>query len=131
RDDFHPPIEIARHPVSRTDVDLFLTAVGEVKDATVFEEWSDDAADVNGFRQPRLAGTNHARAPDDQIDFDARLRRLVKSFDDVQVGQPVDLGGNVSGAAHQRMCCFALDQIHHALPEVQWCNHQAAVFFLD
>ena len=82
------------------------------KDATVFEETSDDASDVNRLRQSRLTRADHTRTYD-QIDLHASLGRFVKRFDDVQIGQTIDLGHMCAGRP-QCMFGFTLYQTHHA-----------------
>ena len=47
----------------------------------MLEEAADDGADANSFRQAFDAGAQDAEAADDQVDFDAGLRGLVKGFD--------------------------------------------------
>src|SRR6185503_3387490 len=119
RHHFHTPIKITRHPVSRPDIELFVTAVCEVKNTTVFEELSHNIADVNRLRESGLAGADHARTTHDEIDLDACLRCFVKQFDHGQVGQTVNLGLYVRRPAGQRMFRLTLDQTHHAFAQVE------------
>src|ERR1035438_8581791 len=44
---FDPLVQIARHPVCTTHVNLFFAAVGEIEDPTVLEEASHNAAHVD------------------------------------------------------------------------------------
>ena len=51
-DDFDASIEVASHPIGRSDVDLVLTTVGKIKDSAVLEETANNAAHVHCLRQP-------------------------------------------------------------------------------
>jgi len=73
RHGFHPAVEVARHPVSRAEVKLFIASVGEVKQARMLEKPADDADDSDPITDPRNSGPQAADATDDQIDLHACL----------------------------------------------------------
>ena len=78
---FDPLVEVARHPVGAAQVDLFVAAVREIKDAAVLEESPDDAAHANTVADSANAWPERADAADQQFDINARLRCLVQGYD--------------------------------------------------
>ena len=54
--------------------------------------------------KPANARTQHADAAHNQVDFHPRLRRLVKLFDNLFIGQPVDFRDDVSRFPLPTMC---------------------------
>src|ERR1043166_4136713 len=48
---FDATIEIARHPVGRSDVEFFIAAVAEIENAAMFEKSTHDTSHVNGLRK--------------------------------------------------------------------------------
>src|SRR5678816_354937 len=78
RDGLHSSIEVARHPVGRADIELFVAAVGEVPQPRMLEETADDADDANAIADIGNARTEAADAAHDQIDCDARLRGAIE-----------------------------------------------------
>ena len=75
RHQFNAFIEVARHPVSRRNEDVFLAAVIEVEQAAVFQEAADDAVDFDVFADAGQTRTDDADAADDEADLDAGCRR--------------------------------------------------------
>src|SRR5438105_11947662 len=80
RDGFHTTIEIARHPVGGTEVELLLAVVGEVEEPRVLEESADNAHYFDPVTHARNAGPQTADSTHDQIDIHARLRCGIQRF---------------------------------------------------
>ena len=66
-------------------------AVPEIIDARMFQESSQDADDLDGFRQTRDARAQAAGIPHDQVDLYARLGGAVQRAGDVHILQRVHL----------------------------------------
>src|ERR1700727_280079 len=75
----------------------------------MLEEASDDTAHADVFAHAGNAGTQHAHAPDEQLDRYARLRCPVERTHDVSLGQGVDLRTNARGAPVTRVLGLAID----------------------
>ena len=76
---FDAPVEVARHPVGRADVDLRcgvrqLVSVGEAPQPAMFEEPADDRLDVDILGKAGNAGPQAADAADDEVDLTRRPR---------------------------------------------------------
>src|SRR5581483_3926161 len=67
------PVQVAAHPIRRTNEDLAVAAVLENVDARVLQEASDDAAHPDVLAHAGDAGTDDAHAANLEIDRDARL----------------------------------------------------------
>jgi len=78
RDGFHATVEIARHPVGRAKIELFGAAVGELPEARMLEEPTDDADDANVVAHARQLRPQTADAAYNEVDLDTRLRRAVE-----------------------------------------------------
>src|SRR5690606_10707771 len=90
-------VEIAGHPVGRSDVDGGLRvrqamAVAERVDTRMFEEAADDRLDADRLRETGYAGPQAADAAHDEIDLDARTAGIVERVDDDAVHERVHLG---------------------------------------
>ena len=74
---FYSPVEVARHPVSRAEVELIVTAVREVEEARVLEKTPDNAHHPDSVAHARNSGPQAADAAHYEIDVHARLRRRI------------------------------------------------------
>ena len=83
--------------------------VFEIENATVFEEAAHDAAHANVLRQVRNAGSQHADAPDDEVDRDSALRSFIKAIDDLLISQPIQFRDDTSRTSRFRVRRFALE----------------------
>lgn len=68
---FDPVVDVARHPVGRSDIVLFVPAVAEDQDARVFQVTVDDAADFDAIAFRTESGDQGTVAPHQQADTDA------------------------------------------------------------
>ena len=59
-------VQIARHQVGASQVDLFLTAVLEIIDAAVFQEAADNARHLDILADTRNSRPERAHAADQQ-----------------------------------------------------------------
>ncbi len=106
------------------------TVVFEVVDAGVFEETADQGADGDVVANAGDAGPEGAGAADEEVDFDARLRCLVKEPDDALVGKGVHLEDDVAASAFELVDDFALDELPGSLEEVDWGYEELSVVLL-
>src|SRR4029450_13871189 len=96
RHHFHPPGEIAEHPVGRANVKFAIerigVASGEMEDPGVLEKAPDDRTHANALAAAGNARPEAADPPDHQVDSDARTGRFTKRLDDRRVLELVHLG---------------------------------------
>jgi hypothetical protein len=82
RHDFHPPGEIAEHPVGRPYVKFALKGIvvasGEMEDPRVLEEASNDRTHANTLAAAGDAGPEAADPPDHQVNRYARASRVTE-----------------------------------------------------
>src|ERR1700687_2360358 len=88
-DNLHAPVEMARHPVRRPEVDLFVAVVPEIEDARVLEEASDDAHHFDAIADSRYSRPEAADAADDEIDVHSTLRRVVEVLDEIRIDEGI------------------------------------------
>lgn len=112
--DFNAAKEVSRHPIRAAHVDFGLAAVFEIKDAAMFEESINDAANSNVFAEFFHARTQAANAADDQIDAHPGLRRFVKREDYFRVHERIHFRNDPRGNVFLRIGGFAADQLKHA-----------------
>src|SRR5437879_272765 len=89
--DFNTPEQISRQPISAADKYLRLAGVFEIINPAVLKKPIHDAAHGYVLAQPLHTRTQTADAADNQIDLHPRLRRAIKSVDDLRFGQGIDL----------------------------------------
>ncbi len=88
---FDTAIQVARHPVSTTDLHQFVTAVIEVEHACVFQESIDDADDCDVFAETRYTWFEAADAANIQADGHAGLRSAVEGVDQFGIDERMSL----------------------------------------
>jgi hypothetical protein len=116
RDRLDAPVEVARHPVGRADVDLLLAAVEKVVRPTVLQEPAHDADHADGLADTRQTGPQAADAADDEVHRHACLRRLVEGDDQLRVHQRVHLGDDARAPAGLPVLQLPPDHAEEALP---------------
>ena len=89
--DFHAPLEISRHPICATEIDLLLGSLAEHEDASVLQETIDDAANVDVLGDARQTGPQATDAANDQINGHARLTGLIQRLDRAAIDERVEL----------------------------------------
>src|SRR5690349_14909910 len=72
-EDLDAVIEIPLHQVGASEVDFFIAAVVEVKDAAVFKESTDDAENLDVFAHSGDAGPQRANTAHQQLHANAGL----------------------------------------------------------
>ena len=77
--DLDTAVQISRHPVCTSHVDLLSSAILEVKDPAVFQEFSDDGAHMDVFAHSRDSHFHAADASYQKIDLHAAGRSMIKS----------------------------------------------------
>ncbi len=113
---FHPPRQVAAHPIgagkehARLDRGQAL-AVAETHDAAVFQEPPDNRLDADFLAQPLDARAQAADAADDQADPDPGLAGRVQRVDHVGFDQAVHLGPDFGRAARAGMVSLGCDQV--------------------
>src|SRR5687767_6155446 len=123
-------IEIARHPVSRSEVVLLVAAVCEVEYARMLEESSYDADHADAIADARDTGPQTADAANDQIDLDSGPRRFIERLDCLGIDERVHLRNDSAAAALSRVLRFSLYQLQESLAHVAGCNDQLSVKLL-
>src|SRR2546426_12604397 len=103
RHNFYSPVEVARHPVRRSDVNVVVASVGEIKNPTVFKELAYDAPDPNGFGQPAYSRPDHAGTANYQVNLHACLGRPVKRVDNLEIREAIYLSCHGSRPACPRV----------------------------
>src|SRR4051794_37409189 len=84
-DHLDPAIEVSRHPIGASDIDLLLSTVAEVEDTAVLQESSDDRDDAYVLGKVGNAGPQAADAPDNKIDLHSARRRSIEAPDEFRV----------------------------------------------
>ena len=76
-----------------------------------FQEPADDAGHADVVAETRQARPEAADAPDDHINLDARLGRLVEAADQPVIDQRIHLKNQAPLAAGARVLALPLDQV--------------------
>ena len=108
---FHPAVEIARHPVRRGQVYLALAAVFKHESPGVLQVASHDGAHVNVVAHALDFRDHAADAAHDQVDFHARASGIEQRPDDRLVRKGIHLRHDACTASGQGMPALALDQV--------------------
>src|SRR5207302_1941046 len=121
------PVEIARHPVGRTDehfgqIGGQLVAVAEADNAAMLEKPPDDALDADVFGKPGNAWPQTANAAHHQVDAHPCLRGLVKKVDYGRVDERVHFGPNLCRLALPCVLDLGFDQLAEPGPEPEGCD---------
>ena len=95
--DLYAVVQVAGHPVGRTDEAFFLASGGKDKDARMFQIAVDDAADAYRVAHAGDAGDQRTVASHKQVDRHATGRRLVELPHHVRVRDVVDLDTDIGG----------------------------------
>ena len=77
--DLDTTVQISRHPVRTSHIDLLSSAILEVKDPAVFQKFSDDGAHMNVFAHSRDSHFHTADASYQKIDLYTAGRSMIKS----------------------------------------------------
>src|SRR5262247_737839 len=88
---------------------------GEVEDSRVLEKAADDRADADRFAEAGDARPEAAEAANDEIDWNARARRLAQRCNDLRIFQLIHLGDDPGWPSGGAMLDFAADERHEAL----------------
>src|SRR6185437_15250828 len=131
KQNLHPAIQISRHQVGAARVDKLVATVVEVVNAAVFQKTSKNASDANGFAYSGNARAQGTDAPDDEINFYARLRCFIKQPYHTGIFQRVHFKNKMPIA----MLLMALDlgsyQALQTRPDTEWRNQQLAIGLLS
>ena len=102
-------VEVAPHPVGRTQKEARLASVAEVPHAGMLQEGVHDAGDAD-VAAVGLVGDEAADAPDDEVDFHSRFRSLVEPADHDRVLQGVHFQDDAAALAGFGQRCFVVYQ---------------------
>ena len=69
----HAPIQVARHPVCRRQIDQFLVGIAKDIQPGMLQESANDGGNLDVIRNIRDARTQTTDAPDQQFDFHAGI----------------------------------------------------------
>src|SRR5712671_2291169 len=89
RDDLHPPIEVAGHPVGGPEVQLGVAVVSEIENARVLEKTADDADHSDSITDARNSRPQAADPTDDQVDVHSGLRRIIEMLYDLRIDERI------------------------------------------
>ena len=82
----------------------------------MLQEPADNGTDPNVLRLSGYAGTQTAKAANDQINGDPGGRGPAQRFDDVRIFQLIHLGHNAGGLAVAAVLLLTSDQVNDAVP---------------
>ncbi len=119
--------QISRHPIGTAQINFFVAAIGEIKDAAVFQEPADNTAHPDMVADAAHARPQPAYATHDQVDLHARLRGAIEFADDVAVEQGIHLGDDPRRTPVSGVIGFARDQVDTALRQIDGRNQQRIV----
>jgi len=113
--EFNAPVEVARHPVSRTDIDFGTVigqrlAIAEHGNAAMLQKTADHRLDPDMLRHARHAGAQATDAPHDQVDLHPGIAGGIEFFNQRRIDQAVHLGPDGAGATGADMVDLG---IHH------------------
>ena len=83
----------------------------------MLKELTDDGANPDPIRDARQARLDRTGAADDQLDVDARDRRLVQRFDDRDVDDGIEFQDDARRSAGCRVTDLALDEVEEPRPQ--------------
>src|SRR5262249_34254707 len=107
---FDTGVKITLHPVRAAEVEVGVAAVLEIEDAAVLEEAAHHAADPDAAADAAETGNERTLAANDEVNFDACLRRAIERLNHWRVKQRVELGDDPRGLAALGMTGFAIDE---------------------
>src|SRR4029077_1448201 len=90
-------------------------------------ETADDAADANAAAESTNAWNEDALPANDQVNFNASLRRAIEGLDDSRIDDRVHFDDHAGGLAAFGVASFAIDQGDAALGEIARCDEQRLV----
>ena len=96
---FHAPIHIARHPISRGNINLGATRwqpmpIAEYVNARMFQKAANDGFHADVIRKPRHARAQAANAAHNGIHLHASLRSLIQRINQRFIHQRIHLDPN-------------------------------------
>src|SRR4051794_5660551 len=124
------PVEVARHQVRAARKYELIAAVLEVINAAVFQESPDNAAHSNRFAQPGDTRSQRTYAPNDQVDFNTRLRSFIEQPDHPGVLERIHLEDKPPISVFQVPSNLTADQTLEAGPNAMGSDEQFPVRFL-
>lgn len=92
---FHPFVEVSRHPVRASHVNLRFPVVFKIEDPGVFQKGADDGTDVDRLTHSFEALFETADPAHDQFDLNAGGGGVVEGVDDARVAEGVHLGDDL------------------------------------
>lgn len=118
KDDLDPAIEVPLHQIGATEVEFVVAVVMEVIHPAVLEKSPNNASDADRLAPAWDAGPEAANPSNDQVNFDAGLRRRVQRAYKIPIDQRVHLEDQppVAGALVHRD--FARDLVKYPLAKV-------------
>ena len=119
--------QVARHPVSATNINFFFAAVGEVENPAVLEKASDNAAYLDVVADAAHARPQSANAAHHQVNLHSRLRGAIELAHDVAVQQRIHLDDDSRRTSMPRMIRFPGDQIDATLSQIDGRNQQRTI----
>ena len=116
-------VKVARHPVGAADIYLFLTIIGEIENAAVFEEAAHNAPHSYVIAHPANSGAKRADAADQQINLHSGLRCAVERLNDVLIEQRIHLGNDASIPPVASVLRLPVNERNNFLRQIEW-RHQ-------
>ena len=109
KSNFEPAVEVALHPIGRSEPITALAAIVEIENPRVLEIAIDDGNHAYPFRDSGQAGAQAAHAAYEQIDLHASLARQIEFLDQSGIDQTVYLGDDARGLTGARLFSFFSD----------------------
>ncbi len=92
----------------------------------MLEETVDNADHTDPLGDARQAGPQAARAPNDEVDVHARLGRAIQRVDDRDFHQRIHLDDDPRRLTGLRVLALAVDELDHALAQLDRRHDQLA-----
>ena len=125
-DNLDASIEVARHPVGGSEIQLLLAVVGEIEDARMLQKAADDADDSDAIADPWYSRSKAADAAHDQVDVDSSLRGIVEMLDDVRIDQRIHFGDNARWFPRSGQLRFPVHHLGESRAHVARCYEQVS-----
>ena len=120
---FHPPVQIARHQIRAARIYFLIAVVAEIINAAVLQKAPHNASHGDVLAHPGQSRAQAAQAANDQFDFHARSRRFIKQPDRLFVFKRIGLENQMPALAQRRL---APDQIRQSVAHGQRSDQQPA-----
>ena len=108
--DFDSAVEITRHEIGTTEVNMGISGVVKNVDATVFEEAIDDASNGDVIAEARNAGAEATDPTNEELDGDALLGSLVEGVNNLFIHEGVGFDEDACGPTCAVVSAFAVDE---------------------